>query len=112
MDIVLQAETGLMSVTGDAGQEPTKAGVPIIDAASGAMLTVETITLIAPVAHFFRAMPVFNLCIDWLSEQVLEQMALSASISSSVAALLLLLLAYRLLAYIALSRRLRSPLKR
>ena len=45
-------------------------------------------------------------------EQVLEQMALSASISSSVAALLLLLLAYRLLAYIALSRRLRSPLKR
>ena len=40
---------------------------------TGAMLTVETITLIAPVAHFFRAMPVFNLCIDWLSEQVLEQ---------------------------------------
>ncbi|MCR8549177.1 CoA transferase [Salipiger sp. P9] len=40
VDIVLQAETGLMSVTGDAGQEPTKAGVPIIDAASGAMLTV------------------------------------------------------------------------
>ena len=45
-------------------------------------------------------------------EQVLEQMALSAPIASSVAALLLLLLAYRLLAYIALSRRLRSPLKR
>ena len=40
VDIVLQAETGLMSVTGDATQEPTKAGVPIIDAASGAMLTV------------------------------------------------------------------------
>ena len=39
-------------------------------------------------------------------------MALSAPIASSVAALLLLLLAYRHLAYIALSRRLRSPLKR
>ena len=39
-------------------------------------------------------------------------MSLSAPIASSVAALLLLLLAYRLLAYIALSRRLRSPLKR
>ena len=45
-------------------------------------------------------------------EQLLEQMALSAPIGSSVGALLLLLLAYRLLAYIALSRRLRSPLKR
>ncbi|MGI3166878.1 CaiB/BaiF CoA transferase family protein [Pseudooceanicola sp. 200-1SW] len=39
VDIVLQAETGLMSVTGDADQEPTKAGVPIIDAASGALLS-------------------------------------------------------------------------
>jgi crotonobetainyl-CoA:carnitine CoA-transferase CaiB-like acyl-CoA transferase len=40
VDIVLQAETGLMAVTGDAEQEPTKAGVPVIDAASGAMLAL------------------------------------------------------------------------
>ncbi|MFB9948329.1 CaiB/BaiF CoA transferase family protein [Rhizobium puerariae] len=38
VDIVLQAETGLMSVTGDAEQEPTKVGVPVVDAASGMML--------------------------------------------------------------------------
>ncbi|HWU04368.1 MAG TPA: CoA transferase [Novosphingobium sp.] len=40
VDIVLQAETGLMAVTGDADQAPTKAGVPVIDAASGAMLAI------------------------------------------------------------------------
>ena len=48
----------------------------------------------------------------YYGEQVLDQLALSAPIFSSVVALLLLLLAYRLLAYLALSRRLRSPLKR
>ena len=44
----------------------------------------------------------------YYGEQVLDQRALSASISSSVVALLLLLLAYRLLAYLTLSCRLRS----
>lgn len=40
VDIVLQAETGLMSVTGDADQDPMKVGVPVLDAASASMLTV------------------------------------------------------------------------
>jgi len=40
VDIVLQAETGLMSVTGDADQDPMKVGVPVIDAASASMLAV------------------------------------------------------------------------
>ncbi len=34
VDIVLQAECGLMSVTGEAGREPLKVGVPIIDSAA------------------------------------------------------------------------------
>ena len=50
---------------------------------TGAMLTVETITLIAPVAHFFRAASVLNLCIDWLSEQVLEQIERDRSIEEA-----------------------------
>jgi crotonobetainyl-CoA:carnitine CoA-transferase CaiB-like acyl-CoA transferase len=40
VDIVLQAETGLMSVTGDADQDPMKVGVPVLDAASASMLAV------------------------------------------------------------------------
>lgn len=34
VDIVLQAECGLMSVTGEPGREPLKVGVPIIDSAA------------------------------------------------------------------------------
>jgi crotonobetainyl-CoA:carnitine CoA-transferase CaiB-like acyl-CoA transferase len=34
VDLVLQAECGLMSVTGEAGREPVKVGVPIIDSAA------------------------------------------------------------------------------
>ncbi len=48
VDIVLQAETGLMSVTGDDG--PMKAGVPIIDAASA--MTLATGVLGALVGRF------------------------------------------------------------
>ena len=47
---------------------------------TGAMLTVETVTLIAPVAHFFQAASVLNLCIDWLSEQLLEEIERDRSI--------------------------------
>jgi crotonobetainyl-CoA:carnitine CoA-transferase CaiB-like acyl-CoA transferase len=34
VDLVLQAECGLMSVTGEAGREPLKVGVPIVDSAA------------------------------------------------------------------------------
>ncbi|MER7274540.1 CoA transferase [Dactylosporangium sp. NPDC000244] len=34
VDIVLQAECGLMSVTGEAGRDPLKVGVPIVDSAA------------------------------------------------------------------------------
>jgi crotonobetainyl-CoA:carnitine CoA-transferase CaiB-like acyl-CoA transferase len=40
VDIVLQAETGLMAVTGESGGEPLKVGTPIIDAASGYVLAL------------------------------------------------------------------------
>lgn len=34
VDIVLQAECGLMSVTGEAGRDPVKVGVPVVDSAA------------------------------------------------------------------------------
>jgi crotonobetainyl-CoA:carnitine CoA-transferase CaiB-like acyl-CoA transferase len=34
VDLVLQAECGLMSVTGEAGRQPMKVGVPIVDSAA------------------------------------------------------------------------------
>jgi crotonobetainyl-CoA:carnitine CoA-transferase CaiB-like acyl-CoA transferase len=34
VDLVLQAECGLMSVTGESGREPLKVGVPIVDSAA------------------------------------------------------------------------------
>lgn len=40
VDIVLQAETGLMSVTGEAGGGPVKVGTPITDAASAYVLAL------------------------------------------------------------------------
>ncbi|MEU9886255.1 CoA transferase [Sphaerisporangium sp. NPDC051011] len=40
VDIVLQAESGLMSVTGEPDGSPTKVGVPIIDAASAYVLAL------------------------------------------------------------------------
>lgn len=40
VDIVLQAESGLMSVTGEPDGAPMKVGVPIIDAASGYVLAL------------------------------------------------------------------------
>ncbi|MCR1785829.1 CoA transferase [Nocardioides carbamazepini] len=40
VDIVLQAETGLMAVTGGADQPPTKVGLPIVDAASAYVLAL------------------------------------------------------------------------
>jgi crotonobetainyl-CoA:carnitine CoA-transferase CaiB-like acyl-CoA transferase len=38
VDLVLQAECGLMSVTGEPGREPLKVGVPIVDAAAAYVL--------------------------------------------------------------------------
>jgi crotonobetainyl-CoA:carnitine CoA-transferase CaiB-like acyl-CoA transferase len=40
VDIVLQAETGLMSVTGEAGGGPLKVGTPIVDVTSGYVLAL------------------------------------------------------------------------
>jgi crotonobetainyl-CoA:carnitine CoA-transferase CaiB-like acyl-CoA transferase len=40
VDIVMQAESGLMSVTGEAGAGPLKVGVPIVDAAAGYILAL------------------------------------------------------------------------
>ncbi|MTD16289.1 CoA transferase [Nakamurella sp. YIM 132087] len=40
VDIVMQAETGLMSVTGEEGRGPVKVGLPIIDAVSGYALAL------------------------------------------------------------------------
>jgi crotonobetainyl-CoA:carnitine CoA-transferase CaiB-like acyl-CoA transferase len=37
-DIAAQAESGLMSITGEAGREPQRVGVPIVDAAAGHVL--------------------------------------------------------------------------
>ncbi|WP_158605565.1 CaiB/BaiF CoA transferase family protein [Amycolatopsis panacis] len=44
VDIVLQAETGLMSITGEAGGSPVKAGMPVIDAASGYVLALGVVS--------------------------------------------------------------------
>lgn len=44
VDIVLQAESGLMSVTGEPDGQPLKVGVPIIDAASGYVLALGIVT--------------------------------------------------------------------
>jgi crotonobetainyl-CoA:carnitine CoA-transferase CaiB-like acyl-CoA transferase len=40
VDIVMQAESGLMSVTGEADGYPMKVGVPIVDAAAGYVLAL------------------------------------------------------------------------
>ncbi|HWD96033.1 MAG TPA: CoA transferase [Acidimicrobiales bacterium] len=40
VDIVMQAESGLMSVTGEMGGGPLKVGVPIVDAAAGYALAL------------------------------------------------------------------------
>jgi crotonobetainyl-CoA:carnitine CoA-transferase CaiB-like acyl-CoA transferase len=37
-DIAAQAESGLMSVTGEAGRDPQRVGVPVVDAAAGHVL--------------------------------------------------------------------------
>jgi crotonobetainyl-CoA:carnitine CoA-transferase CaiB-like acyl-CoA transferase len=37
-DIAAQAESGLMSVTGETGREPQRVGVPVVDAAAGHVL--------------------------------------------------------------------------
>ncbi|GAA1010616.1 CoA transferase [Acrocarpospora pleiomorpha] len=44
VDIVLQAESGLMSVTGEPDGSPTKVGVPIIDAASAYVLALGVVS--------------------------------------------------------------------
>ncbi|WP_214104175.1 CaiB/BaiF CoA transferase family protein [Acrocarpospora catenulata] len=44
VDIVLQAESGLMSVTGQPGGPPTKVGVPIVDAASAYVLALGVVS--------------------------------------------------------------------
>jgi crotonobetainyl-CoA:carnitine CoA-transferase CaiB-like acyl-CoA transferase len=37
-DIAAQAESGLMSITGEAGRDPQRVGVPVVDAAAGHVL--------------------------------------------------------------------------
>ncbi|SCL22861.1 Crotonobetainyl-CoA:carnitine CoA-transferase CaiB [Micromonospora pallida] len=44
VDIVMQAESGLMAVTGEADGPPVKTGVPIIDAASGYVLALGVVS--------------------------------------------------------------------
>ncbi|GAA2709705.1 hypothetical protein GCM10010429_24530 [Micromonospora olivasterospora] len=44
VDIVLQAESGLMAITGEADGPPMKAGAPIVDAASGFVLALGVVS--------------------------------------------------------------------
>lgn len=44
VDLVLQAECGLMSVTGEAGREPLKVGVPIVDSAAAYVVALGVVS--------------------------------------------------------------------